>query len=54
MDWKYLKKIFVWLLLIDAAYVFYLQITHQNAWAFICLYWCILTIKNAIDVKCMK
>lgn len=46
-----IKKILILLLLIDAALVFVLQVKRLNAWAFICLYWAILTAKNALDAK---
>ena len=39
----------VFLLLIDAAYVFYGLLNKRNMWKFICLYWMLLTMKNYID-----
>lgn len=45
-----LKGFLVIMLLVIAAVVFVLQINHKNAWALICLYWLVLTIKNAMDV----
>ena len=45
-----IKKYLIYLLLIDAALVFVLQLAQINAWIFICLYWLILTLKNAVDV----
>lgn len=43
------RKVLIYLLMIDAAIVFVMQILRLNAWAFICLYWLILTVKNTID-----
>lgn len=47
---KSLKGFLVIVLLVIAAVVFVMQVNHQNAWALICLYWAVLTIKNAMDV----
>ncbi len=46
-----LKKFLILLLLIDALLVYILQINSINAWLLICLYWAILTVKNAVDVR---
>ena len=43
-------QILIILLMVDAGYVAYGQITHGNVWPFICAYWVILTVKNTIDV----
>ena len=47
---KRLKGFLVIVLLVIAAVVFVMQVNHQNAWALICLYWLVLTVKNAMDV----
>jgi hypothetical protein len=44
------KKILILALCIIAAIVFLMQMLHLNAWWMICLYWLVLTIKNAMDV----
>ena len=45
------RKILIYLLMIDALLVFILQLLRVNAWAFICLYWLILTVKNTMDAN---
>lgn len=44
-----MRQFLILLLLLDAALVFVLQICRVNAWIWICLYWAILTLKNALD-----
>lgn len=39
------------LLLLDAAAVFVLQVLRLSAWHLICLYWLILTVKNAVALR---
>jgi len=46
-----LKKSIVWLLMVCAAIVFVMQLCRVNAWLMICLYWALLTIKNALDLR---
>lgn len=46
-----MKKILILLLLIDAAVVFVLQVMRINPWIPVCLYWVILTAKNALDLR---
>lgn len=43
------KQMLILLLLIDAAAVFVMQVMKVNPWPFVCLYWAILTAKNALD-----
>ena len=43
------KQMLILLLLIDAAAVFVMQVMKLNPWPFVCLYWAILTVKNALD-----
>ena len=38
------------LLMLDAAWVFAGLIRQKNRWAWICLYWFILTLKNLADL----
>ena len=44
------KKTLILALMANALLVFIMQVFRMNAWFFICLYWLILTMKNAIDV----
>ena len=44
-----LTQILIFLLMVDAGYVAYGQVTRGNVWPFICAYWIILTVKNALD-----
>ena len=46
------SQCFVALLMLDAAWVFFGLIRQKNRWAWICLYWFLLTLKNLAD--CLK
>lgn len=46
-----IRKGLIYLLMLDALIVFFMQVNRVNAWAFICLYWLILTVKNTIDAR---
>lgn len=46
---KLLSQFFVFLLLIDAAYVAQGLLRSQNMWKWICVYWILLTCKNLVD-----
>lgn len=46
---KKLTKILIFLLMIDAAWVFFGLCMNWVMWPFICLYWLILTAKNYVD-----
>lgn len=48
------KCLLVVLLMVIAAIVFVMQYKRINAWLLICLYWAVLTIKNAMDYKDIK
>lgn len=45
-----IKQILIIALCAISAIVFAMQVKQKNAWALICLYWFVLTIKNAMDV----
>ncbi|MCR4707148.1 MAG: hypothetical protein K5746_04285 [Clostridiales bacterium] len=42
-------KILIFLLMVVAGVVFIGQVKKKNVWWLICLYWALLTIKNAVD-----
>lgn len=44
-----MTQLLIFLLMIDAAIVFVGLCRKKNMWVWICLYWLILTAKNAID-----
>lgn len=44
-----LSQFFVFLLMIDAAFVAKGLFQKKNMWRYIVLYWVLLTIKNAVD-----
>ena len=44
-----MRRFLILLLSLNAALVFVLQICRVSAWIWICLYWAILTLKNALD-----
>ena len=46
---KKLSQALVFLLMMDAAWVFFGLIRGENRWSWICAYWAILTAKNAVD-----
>lgn len=50
MTVRMLKKFLILLLMLDAALIFVLQTLQLNSWPLICLYWFILTVRNAFDV----
>ena len=45
-----ISQFFICLLLIDAAFVAYGLLHRQNMWKWVCLYWILLTMKNAVDL----
>ena len=45
-----MKDMFIIALMVIAAIVFVMQVKRKNAWWLICLYWLVLTMKNAMDV----
>ena len=47
---KKLSQFLVVLLMLDAAWVAYGQLTNKFMWPYICLYWIILTAKNLVDL----
>lgn len=44
-----MTQLLIFLLMLDAAWVFYGLCCKRNMWAWICLYWALLTAKNAVD-----
>lgn len=44
-----MTQLLIFLLMLDAAWVFYGLCRKRNMWPWICLYWAILTAKNAVD-----
>ena len=44
-----ISQFFVFLLLLDAAWVAFGLLRKRNMWRWICLYWILLTAKNAAD-----
>ena len=45
-----MTRILIFLLMLVSGVVFVLQVRREKrAWLFICIYWAILTIKNAVD-----
>lgn len=44
-----ISQFLVLLLMLDAAWVAYGLLKNQNRWKWICLYWILLTMKNAAD-----
>lgn len=44
-----ISQMLVFLLMLDAAWVGYGLIRKRNMWAYITLYWIILTTKNLVD-----
>ena len=46
---KLISQILVLCLMADAAWVAQGLLRKQNMWRWICLYWLILTAKNAVD-----
>lgn len=46
---KAVSQALITLLMLDAALVAVILISGRSAWPWICLYWAILTIKNAVD-----
>ena len=45
-----MKDVLIIALMVIAAVVFVMQLKKKNAWWLVCLYWAVLTIKNAMDV----
>ena len=45
-----MRDVLILALMVIAAIVFVMQVKRKNAWWLICLYWLMLTIKNAMDV----
>ena len=43
------KKALILALMVDALVVFIMQVLKVNPWLLICLYWCILIVKNTLD-----
>lgn len=48
-----LSQLLILSLMIDAAWVFVGLVRKKNRWAWICLYWFILTAKNMVDLLCL-
>lgn len=47
---RWISQGFVLLLMLDAAYVATCQMNRRkHVWWFVCLYWVLLTLKNAVD-----
>lgn len=44
-----MSQFVICLLMVDALWVFYGLMRKKNMWAYIVLYWALLTWKNAID-----
>ena len=51
--WKRLSQLCVFALIMIAFVVFLILLNGQSAWAFIVLYWGVLTLKNFFDVMGM-
>ena len=49
-DCEEMKDVLIIALMVIAAVVFVMQLKKKNAWWLICLYWLVLTVKNAMDV----
>ena len=49
MNYKLISQILVFVLMVDATVVYVGLLRKENMWAFIVLYWLILTVKNAVD-----
>lgn len=49
---KLVAQILILLLMLDAAYVAFGLLNNWVMWPWICLYWVILTAKNAWDLYC--
>ena len=45
-----IAQIFIFLLMADAAWVAYGLLRKKNRWAWICLYWRLLTLKNLMHL----
>ena len=45
-----MKDVLIIALMVIAAIVFVMQINRKNSWLLICVYWAVLTMKNALDV----
>ena len=45
-----ISQFFIFLLMIDAAWVAYGLIRQKVMWRWVCLYWVILTLKNLWDL----
>lgn len=45
-----ISQLLIILLMADAAWVAYGLIRKKNRWAWVCLYWIILTLKNLTDL----
>lgn len=46
---RVITQALITLLMLDAALVAVILISGRTAWPWICLYWVLLTIKNAVD-----
>lgn len=44
-----ISQALIYLLMVDAGWVFIGLTRKKNMWPWICLYWAILTAKNAVD-----
>jgi len=49
MIYKIIIGIYIFLLMVDSAYVAYGLNKKKNMWSFICAYWILLAGKNVID-----
>lgn len=46
---RWISQGLVFLLMLDAGYVACGQMNKRRVWWFVCLYWVLLTLKNAAD-----
>lgn len=45
-----ISQLLIILLMADAAWVAYGLLRKKNRWAWVCLYWILLTLKNLMDL----
>ena len=49
MIYRVISQIYIFMLMVNAGWVAYGLTKKKNMWKWICLYWIILTFKNAVD-----
>ena len=50
MSERMIAQILIFLLMADSAWVAYGLMRKRNMWAWIVAYWCVLTLKNIVEV----